>query len=94
MDTESESTTWISRPGTPCAPSSALLNVADSLSPTVTHTIASAPAAYSASKAAWKSPGEAAAVVGNGASGASIRAQNSSVERSTPALNSRSPKRT
>ena len=31
---------------------------------------------------------DAAAVVGNGASGATIRAQNSPVERSTPARNS------
>ena len=68
--------------------------VADSLAPTLTQTMASAPAANSASKAAWKSPGEAAAVVGKGASGATIRAQNSAVERSTPAWNSLSPNRT
>ena len=39
-------------------------------------------------------PGDAAAVVGNGASGASIRFQKSSVERSTPDRNSSVPNRT
>ena len=94
IDAESESTTWISAAGMPCAASPALLNVAESLLPIVTQTIASAPAASSAAKAAEKSPGDAAAVVGNGASGAIIRVQNSSVDRSTPARNSSSPKRT
>ena len=65
--------------------SRALLIVPDRLPATLTQTIASAPAAKQPSKASRKSPGLDAAVVGNGASGAVIRFQNSSTERSTPA---------
>ena len=54
--------------------------------------MASAPAANWLSKTAWKSPALAAAVLGNGASGAVMRCQNSSVVRSTPALNRSLPK--
>src|SRR5664279_6576532 len=94
MDADVESTTWISRPGCCCAPISALANVPDRRLPTVTHTTDAAPAANDAANASAKAPGAAAAVVGNGASGASIRFQKSSVERSTPARYSSAPNRT
>ena len=86
--------TWISRSGSASAASVALWNVADSFEPMVGQTIASAPSAKQASKVSRNVPGDGAAVVGNGASGASIRAQNCSVDRSTPTRNSWSPNRT
>jgi len=52
------------------------LSVPDSSPDTFTHTIAWAPAASTAVNASRKSPGAAAAVVGNGASDAVIRSQN------------------
>ena len=61
------------------------MNVPDSPEPTVTQTIASAPAAKAPSNASLNTPGLDAAVVGNGASGAIIRSQNASGVRSTPA---------
>ena len=70
----------------------ALLIVPDSEPATWTETIASAPASKAASYASLNSPGDEAAVLGNGASGATIRFQNSSVDMSTPALNVSDPK--
>ena len=58
------------------------------------HTTASAPASNAWRNAVRKSPGAAAAVVGNGASGAVIRCQNSSVVRLTPARKLSGPKLT
>ena len=78
-EADRESTTWISRSGRMPAAMRAALSVADSWSETVTQTTDSAPPSKAASNAARKSPAEHAAVVGNGASGAVIRAQNSSV---------------
>ena len=60
----------------------------------MTQTTASAPPANAASKAVLKSPGDAAAVVGNGASGAVIRSQKASVVRSTPGRKLSAPKLT
>ena len=57
----------------------AALSVADSWSETVMQTTDSAPPSKAASKAVRKSPAEQAAVVGKGASGAVMRAQNSAV---------------
>jgi hypothetical protein len=56
--------------------------------PIVTQTTDSAPAANASEKASAKAPGVGAAVVGKGASGASIRVQKSAVDRSTPDRNS------
>ena len=64
----------------------------DSVPATLTATMACAPASNAASKASLYSPGDAAAVVGNGASGATMRSQNSTVDISTPALKVSEPK--
>ncbi|HEY8818758.1 MAG TPA: hypothetical protein VIM25_08065 [Candidatus Limnocylindrales bacterium] len=64
----------------------------DSVPATLTETIASAPAAKAASKASLNSPGDAAAVFGNGASGATIRSQKVADDISTPALYVSEPK--
>ena len=69
--------TWISRSGNSPAAIRALLIVPDSVSAQSTQTIASAPSSKAASNASWKAPGLAADVVGNGASGAVMRVQNS-----------------
>ena len=78
---------WISRSGSMSRAISALLIVPDSVPATWTETIASAPAA----NARLVGRLEVARATrprssGTGASGAVIRSQNSSVERSTPAL--------
>ncbi len=67
--------------------------MADSFDPITGQTIASAPSAKQASNTCPNVPGDGAAVLGNGASGASIRAQNCSVVRSTPTLSSSAPNR-
>ena len=90
----SESTTWISRSGSMSRAIWALLIVPDSVPATWIETIASAPSANAASYASLKSPGDDAAVVGNGASGATIRSQNAGPLRSTPALKVSLPKLT
>ena len=84
----------MSRPGSISRATWALLWVPDRVDPTVTHTTASAPPAKAASNVSLNTPGLAAAVVGNGASGAVIRAQNASVVSSTPARKLSSPKLT
>jgi len=61
------------------------LFVPDRVEATVTHTMASAPSARTLSKASLNTPGLEAAVVGNGASGATIRSQKASGVMSTPA---------
>ena len=76
--------TWISRSGSWSRATWADLSVPDRSPETQMHTTASAPASNAAWNALMKSPGAAAAVVGNGASGAVIRCQNSSVVRLTP----------
>ena len=76
IDVDPVSMTWISRSGSAWAARVALWNVAESFVPIVGQTIASAPSAKHASNVSRNVPGEGAAVVGNGASGASIRAQN------------------
>ena len=83
IDAVRESITWISRSGSRPRATCAAFRVPDRSPETFTHTTASAPPANAASNALLKSPGEAAAVVGNGASGAVIRSQNWSVVRST-----------
>ena len=85
IDALCESTSWISRSGSRSRATWALLNVPDRVEPTVTQTIASAPPAKIASNVSLNVPGLDAAVVGNGASGATIRSQNASEVRSTPA---------
>ena len=92
IDAPSESTTWISRSGSMSRAICALLIVPDRVPATWIETIASAPASNASSKASLNSPGDDAAVFGNGASGATIRSQNSSVDMSTPALNVSDPK--
>src|SRR3954447_1370651 len=94
IDADIESTTWISRSLSRPAATWALLMAPDRVLATLTETMASAPSAKSRSSATWKSPGLAAAVLGNGASGAVIRAQNSSVLISMPALKVSAPKLT
>ena len=64
----------------------ALLIVPDSVPATWMETIASAPASNAASYASLNSPGDDAAVVGNGASGATIRSQKASAESSDAGL--------
>src|SRR6476660_1054231 len=73
IDAPFESTTWISRSGSMSRAICALLIAPDRVPATLTETIASAPAAKAASNASLKSPGDAAAVLGNGASWATIR---------------------
>ena len=74
---------------------SALLIVPDSVPATWIETIASAPAGEGRLEGRLEvARATQAAVVGNGASGAVIRSQNSPVERSTPALNDSAPKLT
>jgi hypothetical protein len=72
----------------------ALLIVPDRVPATWIDTIESAPLAKAASYASLNSPGDEAAVVGKGASGATIRSQKSAVESSTPALKLSFPKLT
>ena len=94
IEAPSESTMWISRSGSMSRAIWALLIVPDSVPATWIETIASAPAAKAASYASLKSPGDEAAVVGNGASGATIRSQKAGPLRSTPALKVSLPKLT
>src|SRR4029079_2775552 len=94
IDALSESTMWISRSGSMSRAIRALLMAPDNVSATWTATIASAPSADAPSEASRNSAGDEAAVVGNGASGAVIRAQNSVPSISTPARNDVSPKLT
>ena len=94
IEAPSESTTWISRSGSMSRAIWALLIVPESVPATWTETIASAPAAKAPSYASLNSPGDEAAVFGHGASGATMRSQNASVESSVPALKVSSPKLT